>query len=106
MLCRSLGVRVTQSLVLCVCFVPLFVLLYFFFWPLCCLSFFDLDPFVLFLLAIVLSVLRFTDHFVIVLSVLRFTDSDYPLECAISSFSFEFLKYAKLRFSSLNHMLP
>jgi hypothetical protein len=32
------GVRVTRSLVLCVCAVDHFVL-YFFFWPLCCLSF-------------------------------------------------------------------
>ena len=35
------GVRVTRSLVLCVCFVDcnlLFVLLSFFFWSLCCLS--------------------------------------------------------------------
>ena len=57
----------------------LLVLLYFFCWPLCCLFFFDIRilitplvssnsscPFVLFLLAIVLSVL------------LRYTDSDYP----------------------------
>jgi len=37
------GVRVTRSLVLCVVFCrSLFVLLYFFLWPLCCLSFFDL----------------------------------------------------------------
>ena len=38
------GVRVTRSLVLCVCFVcrSLFVLLYFFIWPLCCLFFFDI----------------------------------------------------------------
>ena len=37
------GVRVTQSLVLCVMFCrSLFVLLYFFFWPLCCLFFFDI----------------------------------------------------------------
>ena len=36
------GVRVTRSLVLCVVFCrSLFVLLYFFFWPLCCLFFFD-----------------------------------------------------------------
>ena len=36
-------VCVTRSLVLCVKFCrSLFVLLYFFFWPLCCLSFFDL----------------------------------------------------------------
>ena len=35
------GVRVTRSLVLCVCR-SLFVLLYFFFWPLCCLLFFDI----------------------------------------------------------------
>jgi hypothetical protein len=34
------GVRVTQSLVLCVCFVDR--CLFFFFWPLCCL-FFDLQ---------------------------------------------------------------
>jgi hypothetical protein len=33
-------VRVTRSLVLCVCFVDRS--LSFFFWPLCCLSFFDL----------------------------------------------------------------
>ena len=33
------GVRVTRSLVLCVCFVDRFVLLSFFCWPLCCLSF-------------------------------------------------------------------
>jgi hypothetical protein len=34
------GVRVTRSLVLCVMFCrSLFVLLFFFFWPLCCLSF-------------------------------------------------------------------
>jgi hypothetical protein len=34
------GVRVARSLVLCVMFCrSLFVLLYFFFWPLCCLSF-------------------------------------------------------------------
>ena len=38
------GVRVTRSLVLCVCFVDLlFVLLYFLFWPLCCLFFFYLQ---------------------------------------------------------------
>jgi hypothetical protein len=38
------GVHVTQSLVLCVIFCrSLFVLLFFFFWPLCCLSFFDLQ---------------------------------------------------------------
>ena len=37
------GVRVIWSLVLCVLFCrSLFVLLSFFFWPLCCLSFFDL----------------------------------------------------------------
>ena len=37
------GVRVTRSLVLYVCFVwSLFVLLYFFFWPLCYLFFFDI----------------------------------------------------------------
>ena len=37
------GVRVTRSLVLCVCFVGLcFSFSTFFFWPLCCLSFFDL----------------------------------------------------------------
>jgi len=36
------GVRVTRSLVLCVCFRSLFVLLSFFFLPLCCLSVFDL----------------------------------------------------------------
>ena len=34
------GVRVTRSLVLCVCFVDR--CLSFFFWPLCCLSFFEL----------------------------------------------------------------
>ena len=34
------GVRVTRSLVLCVCLVDR--CLSFFFWPLCCLSFFDL----------------------------------------------------------------
>jgi hypothetical protein len=38
------GVRVTQSLVLCVVFCrSLFVILSFFFWPLCCLFFFDLQ---------------------------------------------------------------
>jgi len=37
------GVRVTRSLVLCVVFCrSLFVLLFFFLWPLCCLFFFDL----------------------------------------------------------------
>jgi hypothetical protein len=37
------GVRVTRSLVFCVVFCrSLFVLLSFFFWSLCCLSFFDL----------------------------------------------------------------
>ena len=37
------GVHVTRSLVLYVCFCrSLFVLLYFFFWPLCCLFFFDI----------------------------------------------------------------
>ena len=37
------GVRVTRSLLLCVLFCrSLFVLLSFFFWPWCCLSFFDL----------------------------------------------------------------
>jgi hypothetical protein len=37
------GARVTRSLVLCVMFcISLFVLLYFFFWPLCCL-FFDIQ---------------------------------------------------------------
>ena len=49
------GVRVARSLVFCVMFCRsfFFVLLSFFFWPLCCLSFY--------LLAIVLSVLRLTD---------------------------------------------
>jgi hypothetical protein len=47
MFCRSLfvfsSVRVTRSLVLCVMFCrSLFVFLTFFFWPLCCLTFFDL----------------------------------------------------------------
>jgi hypothetical protein len=37
------GVRVTRSLVLCVCFVDRsLIFCIFFFWPLCCLSFFDL----------------------------------------------------------------
>ena len=38
------GVRVTRSLDLCVCYVNrcLFVCLYVFFWPLCCLFFFDI----------------------------------------------------------------
>ena len=38
------GVRVTRSLVLYTCMFcrSLFVLLYFFFWPLCCLFFFDI----------------------------------------------------------------
>jgi hypothetical protein len=37
------GVRVIRSLVLCVCFFrSLFVLWYFFFWPLCCMFFFDI----------------------------------------------------------------
>ena len=80
------GVRVTRSLVLYVCFVD--CCLSFFFWPLCCLSFFDLwiliTPLVScghcvvspsiygfwlplwYLVAIVLSVL------------LRFMDSDFP----------------------------
>ena len=66
------GVRVTRSLVLYVCFVDRCLsFLSFFFWPLCCLSCFDVRIliylfvlFVLFLLAIVLSVL------------LRCTDSD------------------------------
>jgi len=38
------GVRVTRSLVLCVCLVDrCFFLLSFFFWPLCCLFFFDIQ---------------------------------------------------------------
>ena len=49
-------VRVAESVVFCVMFCrSLFVLLYFFFWPLCCLSF---GHCVVCLLAIVLSVLR------------------------------------------------
>ena len=36
-----IAVRVIRFLALCVCFVDRFVLLYFFFWPLCCL-FFDI----------------------------------------------------------------
>jgi hypothetical protein len=84
------GVRITRSLVSCAMSCrSLFVLLSFFFWPLCC-QFFCL-------LAIVLSVLLSFGHCVvcssvfwplsclffcllaIVLSVLlRFTDSDYP----------------------------
>ena len=37
------GIRVTRSFVFCVVFcISLFVLLYFLFWPLCCLFFFDL----------------------------------------------------------------
>jgi hypothetical protein len=36
------GVCVTRSLVVYVCFVDIFVLLYLFFWPLCFLFFFDL----------------------------------------------------------------
>jgi hypothetical protein len=37
------GVSVTRSLVLCLFCRSLFVLLYFFFWPLCCLFFFDIQ---------------------------------------------------------------
>ena len=38
------GVRVARSLVFCVVFCrSLFVILYFLFWPLCCLFFFDTD---------------------------------------------------------------
>jgi hypothetical protein len=79
------GVRVTRSLVLYVCFVD--CCLSFFFWPLCCLSFFDLW--------ILITPLVSCGHCVvspsiygfwlplwylvaIVLSVLRFMDSDYP----------------------------
>jgi hypothetical protein len=60
---------VTRSLVLRVVFCrSLFVLLYFFFWPLCCLFFFDIRILITslwYLVAIVLSVL------------LWYTDSDY-----------------------------
>ena len=43
------GVHVTRSLVLCVMFCrSLFVLLYFFFWPLCCLFFLDLQIFIIY----------------------------------------------------------
>jgi len=44
-ICRSIfsGVRVTRSLVLYACFVDhCLSFLYFFFWPLCCLFFFDI----------------------------------------------------------------
>ena len=58
------GVGVTRSLVFCVMFCrSLLVLLYFFFWSLCCLSF-DLQILITslwYLVAIVLSFLRFTD---------------------------------------------
>jgi hypothetical protein len=58
------GVGVTRSLVFCVMFCrSLLVLLYFFFWSLCCLSF-DLRILITslwYLVAIVLSFLRFTD---------------------------------------------
>ena len=63
------GVRVARSLVFCVVFCrSLFVLLSFFFWPLCFLSFFDLR--------ILITSLWY----------LRFTDSDYlPLLSSNSS---------------------
>jgi hypothetical protein len=42
--CRYDGVRVVRSLVFCAVFCrSLFVLLFCFFWPLCCLSIFDLQ---------------------------------------------------------------
>jgi hypothetical protein len=53
------GVHVTRSLVLCVCFVDLFVLLSFFFWPLCyiCSSIYGfwLPPFGIFKLFLVIK---------------------------------------------------
>ena len=97
------GVRVTRSLVLYVCFVD--CCLSFFFWPLCCLSFFDLW--------ILITPLVSCGHCVvspsiygfwlplwylvaIVLSVLRFMDSDYPFGifwplCCLSFFDLRIL---------------
>jgi len=50
------GVRVTRSLILCVMFCrSLFALLYFFFWPLCCLFFFDLQILITHLLSSIFS---------------------------------------------------
>ena len=64
------GIRVTRSLCLYVCFVDRYLsFCTFFFWPLCCLFFFDIRFLITplwYLVAIVLSVL------------LRYTDSDYP----------------------------
>ena len=68
----------TGSLVLYVCFVDRFVLLYFFFWPLCCLSFH---------LRILITPLVSCGHCIVCpliygfwlpLWYLRFTASDYP----------------------------
>jgi len=84
------GVRTARSFVFCVMFGRWsFVPLFFFFWPLCCLSFFTsqllITPsvssniycaFVLFILAIVLSVL------------LHFTASDYPFGIFLVPLSF------------------
>jgi hypothetical protein len=83
------GVRVTRSLVLCVCFLDRCLFFCTFsFWPLCCLFFFDLriliTPLISFGHCVVCSSiyvfwLPLWYIVAIVLSVLlRFTDSDYP----------------------------
>jgi hypothetical protein len=93
------GVRVARSLIFCVMFCrSLFVLLYYLFWPLCCLSFFVSDylPLVSFGHCVVCHssflITSLWYLFAIVLSViLRFTVSDYPFDifwplCCLSFF--------------------
>ena len=93
------GVHVTRSLVLCLMFCrSLFVLLSFFFWPLCCLFFFDIRILITSLVSCGHCVVCSSSIYgfwlplwylvAIVLSVLlRYTDSDYlPLVSSNSSY--------------------
>jgi hypothetical protein len=65
------GVRVTRSLVFCVVFCRLmFDLLSFFFWPLCCLSFYDLQ--------ILIALLVFSNFFFEIRThIVRASDNNY-----------------------------
>jgi hypothetical protein len=73
------GVRVIQSIVLCIiCCRSLFVLVSFLFWSLCCLSFFDLQLQITHLVYSTSSINVACFILAILLSVLRFTASDYP----------------------------
>jgi hypothetical protein len=78
------GVRVTRSLVLYVCFVD--CCLSFFFWPLCCLSFFDLWILIsLFGILWSLCCLSFLDLWILITPLVS---SDHCVVCPSSIYGF------------------